>query len=179
MSRAGRRTTGLVSAGVELEDDAADLHVVAGLEARGLERLDHAERTQALFDVAERLLVVHVVAGDQALHALALHPERALAYALDPEGVAAAGAVDAVGGRRVRRGLVRALRRHALEDRPHQLFEALAGCRRGRDHLHVQTARPGLDHRTPQLARPEARLRQGEESRQGGEPVGMLAPFRL
>ena len=66
-----------MGAGIELEDDPADLDVVAGLETGRLERIDHAERAQALLDVAKRLLVVEVVAGDQALDALARNPERA------------------------------------------------------------------------------------------------------
>src|SRR3954453_15023350 len=42
--------------GVELEHDAGDLDVVAGLEARGLERADHPEPVQAALHVRERLL---------------------------------------------------------------------------------------------------------------------------
>ena len=56
-------------AGVELEDHAADLDVVAGLEARRLERADHAHAAQAPLDVGERLLVVEVVAREQPLDA--------------------------------------------------------------------------------------------------------------
>src|SRR5918995_1083203 len=98
----------LVSAGVELEDDAGDLHVVARLEARRLERLDHAERAEPLLDVAERLVVVHVVAGDQPLDALALHTEGAPPPAAHAVRLAPARSVGAGGGRG---GGVRGLRR--------------------------------------------------------------------
>src|SRR5918998_3381573 len=113
----------LVSAGIELEDDARDLHVVARLEARGLERLDHAERAEALLHVAERLVVLHVVAGDQPLDALTVHPERARAGALDAVRLAPPGAVGAVGGGRVGGRLLRRLRRDLPEDRVRQLVE--------------------------------------------------------
>src|SRR4051794_12205465 len=59
--------------GVQLEDDAAYLHVVARLEALRLERADHSEQAQALLDVAERLFVVDVVALDQPLDPAARH----------------------------------------------------------------------------------------------------------
>src|SRR3954471_15849184 len=45
---------------VELEDDAADLDVVAGLESCSLQRVDHAHALQAALDVGLRLLVLHV-----------------------------------------------------------------------------------------------------------------------
>ena len=60
-------TTGGRRARVELEDDAADLDVVTRLEAGRLERVDHAHAAQAVLDVRQRLLVLEVVAGDQAL----------------------------------------------------------------------------------------------------------------
>ena len=56
---------------VQLEHDPAHLHVVAGREAGVLERADHAEAVQALLDVDHRLLVLDVVAGDQAVDGLA------------------------------------------------------------------------------------------------------------
>ena len=64
---AGHRQLGGRLSGVELEHDAADLDVVARLEARRLERADHAHAAQAVLDVRQRLLVLEVVARDQAL----------------------------------------------------------------------------------------------------------------
>ena len=71
--------------GIELEHDPGDLHVVSRLEARGLERLDHAEGAQALLDVAHRLIVVDVVARDEAIEPPALDPKGARTGLLHPE----------------------------------------------------------------------------------------------
>src|SRR4051794_3533946 len=65
------------SAGVELEDDPRDLDVVAGLESFSLERGDDAHPAQPVLDVGERLVVLEVVTGDQAIDRLAGDPERA------------------------------------------------------------------------------------------------------
>src|SRR3954465_1051497 len=73
------------SAGIELEDDAADLDVVTGLEPGPLQRGDHAHPPQAVLDMRERLVVLEVVAGDQAVDRLAGHAELAVAGALDRE----------------------------------------------------------------------------------------------
>src|SRR4051794_31197119 len=70
-------------AGVQLEDDAADLDVVAGFEAGGLERGDHAHASEPLLDVRERLLVLEVVAGDEAGDGLPRGAGLAVAHALD------------------------------------------------------------------------------------------------
>src|SRR3954452_15768865 len=51
------------SGGIQLEDDAADLDVVAGLEPRPLERADHAHAPQAVLDERLRLLVLEIPAG--------------------------------------------------------------------------------------------------------------------
>ena len=48
-----------------------DLDVVAGLEARRLERAITPMRAQAVLDVRERLLVLEVVARDQPLDRVA------------------------------------------------------------------------------------------------------------
>src|SRR4051794_37920896 len=64
-------------AGVELEHRAGDLDVIARLEARSLEPLDHAECAQPLLDVGERIRVVDVVAGEEPLDALACYREGA------------------------------------------------------------------------------------------------------
>src|SRR5689334_24136020 len=53
--------------GVELEHGAEDLDVVAGLEARALERADHAHPVQPALDVRLRLLVLEVPAHEQPL----------------------------------------------------------------------------------------------------------------
>src|SRR5581483_7247573 len=84
------------SAGVELEHHAADLHVPARLEPRGLEGADHAHRAQAVLHVALRVLVLHVVPGDQALDPAPRHAEGAVTEALDTEAVVAPRAVHAV-----------------------------------------------------------------------------------
>ena len=125
---------GLVStergAGIELEHDPGDLHVVARLEARGLERLDHPERPQALLHVAKRLVVVGVVPRDQPLDAPAVDAEDTGADLLDPVGVTLARAVDAVGGGQLAGRRVRRFGRHALEDRVAQLRRAPLRWRR-------------------------------------------------
>src|SRR5262245_55088664 len=56
---------------VQLEDRAADLDFVAGLESCTLERLDHAHPVQPPLDERLRLLVFHVMARDQPLDRLA------------------------------------------------------------------------------------------------------------
>src|SRR4051794_16610763 len=84
------------SAGVELEDDAADLDVVAGLEALRLERGDHAHAAEPVLDVRERLLTLEVVAGDEAVDRLPGHPVLPRPDTLDAEGTRRSGAEDAV-----------------------------------------------------------------------------------
>src|SRR5436190_18799455 len=81
---------------VELEHHAADLDVVAGLEAGRLERADHADRAQALLEIAQRVLVADVVPRHEALDASPRDPEGAVAGALDREALAGARPVDAV-----------------------------------------------------------------------------------
>src|SRR4051812_31594271 len=73
------------SGGIQLEDDAADLDVVAGLEPRPLERPDHAHPPQAVLDERLRLLVLEVPAGDQPVHGLAGHDPAAVGPARDLE----------------------------------------------------------------------------------------------
>src|SRR6478736_6589406 len=90
-------------AGVKLEHDAGDLDVVAGGEARALERADHAQPVQAPLDVGERLLVLEVVAGDQAIDDVAGDAELARAEALDLELARGGRAIDAVLGELVGR----------------------------------------------------------------------------
>src|SRR5215217_5181614 len=131
--RSDRRT------GVELEHDAAQLDVVAGFEPARLERSDHSHPTQTLLDMRERLLVLHVVAGDQPVDRLAGDPELALADALHVErsgrrraeqlelgDVILAGALvrDRLGGR------------HAPQQLARERVEPLAGRARGHDHGH-------------------------------------------
>src|SRR5215211_6190784 len=70
---------------IQLEHDAGDLDVVTRDEARRLERADDAQAVQAALDVRERLLVRHVVAGDEALDDVTRHAELARAEALDVE----------------------------------------------------------------------------------------------
>src|SRR3954468_21861760 len=66
------------SARVQLEHDAADLDVVAGLEPRPLERADHAHPPQPRLDQRLRLLVLQVPARDQAIDGLAVDDPRAV-----------------------------------------------------------------------------------------------------
>src|SRR5262245_13449581 len=70
---------------VQLEDGAADLDLVAGLEARALERGDHAHPMQAALDVRLGLLVLEVPAQEQALDGLAGDDPLALGAAGDRE----------------------------------------------------------------------------------------------
>src|SRR5215212_9322822 len=79
----GHRRTLERGAGIELEDDPRDLYVVAGLESLLLERGDHAHPPQPVLDVGERLVVLEVVTGDQALDGVAGDAELARAGPLD------------------------------------------------------------------------------------------------
>src|SRR2546425_9379971 len=113
----------LRSVRIELEHHPADLHVVPRPEARRLERADHPKAAQPVLHIPERLVVVGVVARDQALDARAQHPECPIRSALDPELLLRAGPVDPVlrlglAGGRGRLGRRDGLRRDALEDRP-------------------------------------------------------------
>src|SRR5215216_4392299 len=114
---------------VEFEDGARDLHFVTGLEARRLEGAQHAHGAQALLDVAHRLLVVGVMAGQEPLDPLPLDPEGSRPGALHSVGVAAARPVYAVRGLRLALGLSRRLERDVGEDRIGELVEA--GARGG------------------------------------------------
>src|SRR4051794_32648186 len=111
-------------AGMELEHRPGDLHVVAGLEARGLQLADHADRAQALLDVGERLVVVDVVASEEPLDPRARHPEDAVAAALDLEALVGRRPVKPVLGERLpwRR---RRLGRHVPHQRLLQLVHPL------------------------------------------------------
>ena len=99
---------------------------------------DHAEPVEAALDVRQRLLVLEVVAGDQAVDDLAGDAELAGPEALDLELARRRGAVDAVLGE-----LVGGVERHRLGDRhaaqqlDRELVEALAGGGGGDEHRHV------------------------------------------
>ena len=83
---------------VELEHHAAELDVVAGFEAPRLERRDHAHPLQPVLDVRQRLLVLEVVARDQAVDRVAGDAELAVARASRPRTRApAAGPEDLEG----------------------------------------------------------------------------------
>src|SRR4051794_27204469 len=92
----GRKLPAEGRARIELEDRAGDLDVVARLEPRRRERPDHADRTQPLLDVGERLVVVDVVAGEQPLDTRPGDAEHAVATALDAEALVRPGAIDPV-----------------------------------------------------------------------------------
>src|SRR5947209_18224490 len=68
---------------VQLERHPRDLYVVARLEALVLERADHADPTQASLQVRQRVVVVEVVARDQALDSATGDPDAAVAEPLD------------------------------------------------------------------------------------------------
>ena len=70
---------------IELELDAADLDVVARLEAGLLQRLDHADALEAALEVGHRLLVLDVVAQHEPVDPLADDAEAAFLDALDLE----------------------------------------------------------------------------------------------
>src|SRR4051812_33821113 len=59
--------TGTVLGGIQLEDDAADLDIIARFEPGALQRADHAHPSQPLLDQRLRLLVLEVPAHDQAI----------------------------------------------------------------------------------------------------------------
>src|SRR5690348_8805074 len=68
---------------IELEGYSRYLHVVAGLKTLRLERGDHPDPSQSPLQVRHCLLVVEVVAGDQALDAPARHPVGAVPHTLN------------------------------------------------------------------------------------------------
>src|SRR4051794_13066470 len=127
-------------AGVEFEDRARDLHVVARLEPGRLERAHHAHRPEALLDVAHRLVVVGVVAGYEPLDPLPLHPKRSRRRALDLERLAGAGAVDAVDRGGLVLGLGWDVLGHVHEYRVRELLDPGARCGRGGHHVEDRTA---------------------------------------
>src|SRR5271166_1862628 len=162
--------------GVELKAYARDLHLIARLEALGLQGADHADAAQATLEVAHRLVVLDVVAGEQPFDPPAADGEGARTDALDLEPGAAGGAEDHVLGEdllalpgreaRGRAGVGRGERRRdglarrgAIDwrDHPHEqapeLLDAPAGGARGGDHRHV-----GAEQRTPALLRLGDRL---------------------
>src|SRR3954451_5576125 len=129
---------------VQLEDDAADLHVVAGLESCSLQRGDDAHALQPALHVGLRLLVLHVEAGDQALDRLA---------ADHPRAVRRPGDRELARGRRAEHGIVghlvlpRALRRRrgdrdAPQQLPAQLGQPRARGGRGQQHGKRHPLRP-------------------------------------
>src|SRR5947208_1136349 len=93
---AGRASPPERRARVELEHDARDLDVLAGLETRRLEGADHSEGAEPVLDVAQRLLVLDVVARDQALDPAAADPVDPVGHALDAVAVVGARAIDAM-----------------------------------------------------------------------------------
>src|SRR4029079_11257480 len=80
--------------GVELEHHAAELDVVTRFEPLRLERRDHAHAPQAVLDVRERLVVLEIVARDQAVDGVTGDAEPVGAGALDLERAAGSRAED-------------------------------------------------------------------------------------
>ena len=146
---------------VELEDDPADLDVVAGLEPLALERREDAHPLQAPLDVRLRLLVLHVVAGDEPVDGLAGDAELAAAEALDLEVAAGRGAEDGVLGHVVLAGADGGVERLARRHQPQQLalevVEAEAGRAGGDEDGDV-----GAEVLAPQLAGGDGVLRRHE-----------------
>src|SRR4051812_33872013 len=70
-----RKTARSLRTRMELEHDAADLHVVARLEPGLLERADHPDALERPLHVRERLVVLQVVARDQPVDAAPHDPE--------------------------------------------------------------------------------------------------------
>src|SRR3954452_11705725 len=132
-------------AGIQLEDHAADLDVVAGLESLRLERRDDAHAPQPVLDVGQRLLVLEVVPGDQALDRLPRDAELAPAEALHLEGLARRRAEDldlrhAVLARHLGIRGPGLLDGHAPQQLAGELVEALARGARGHEHRHALQA---------------------------------------
>src|SRR4051794_31412493 len=84
--------------GVQFEDDAGDLDVVARLEARGLQPPDDAHPPQAPLDVDQCVLVVEVVARDQAVDRVARDAIQPVLDVLDAEAPPRCGPEHAVLG---------------------------------------------------------------------------------
>src|SRR5437588_90310 len=79
---------------IELERDAADLELVARLEALDGQLAQHTEPREPRFDVQHRVLVVDVEALEQPRDPLAVDTERVRADTRDDEARTAARAVD-------------------------------------------------------------------------------------
>ena len=71
---------------IELERHTGDLDIVARLESLRLECTDHADAAQAPLEVRERLLVVEVIARNQAFDSRAAYAEGPISGALHPIG---------------------------------------------------------------------------------------------
>src|SRR6185503_20090825 len=130
--------------GVELEHHAAELDVVARFEPLCLQRGDHAHAAQAVLDVRERLVVLEVVAGDQAVDGLAGHAECAVGGALDHERAAACRAEDLELGDLV---LARVLGerlgdRYAVQELAAEVVEALTRRGGGDEHRRADALAP-------------------------------------
>ena len=115
---------------------------------------DHAEAVQAALDVGERLLVLEVVAGDQALDDVAGDAELAGAGLLDLELAGRGGPVDAVLGELVHRrpraatGSARA---------PAAAARCASSSRPSRVALEVTRTAPSRRPRAPRSLRPPRR----------------------
>ena len=172
---------------VELEDDAADLDVVAGLEPARLERGDHAHPAQAVLDVRERLVVLEVVAGDQPVDRVAGDAELARRRRARPSNARPRGrAEDAVLGDLV------------LARRPPRSAGSAAGTRRsssrasssrpcarrarGDEHRHVRPpsrARHAAAAASAASGVDEVGLGEREHARQRGQPRVVLGQLAL
>src|SRR3954449_8346472 len=125
--------------GIQLEHDAADLYVISRLEALRLQRADDPHAVQAALDVGERVEVLHVVAGDEAVDALPRDAPQALLDLLDLELLAA----PAAGGR--------------PEDAV--LLERLVGAEAGRQLVGLEL-RHASEQLGLELVQPQTRARQ-------------------
>ena len=127
---------GQLPGGIQLEDDAADLDVVAGLEARAFERADHAHPPQPRLDQRLRLLVLEVPAGDQPLDRLAVDQPGAVGPARDVERLRLGRAEDRELGDLVLPGALGLRRghRHALQQLVAQLVQPQPRRAGGHEH---------------------------------------------
>src|SRR5215471_16469991 len=86
---------------IELEHDTGDFDIVAGLKPLLLQRGDDAHAPQPALDMGQGLVVVEVVACDQALDLLAADAEHTVLDALDVEAASGRRTEDAMLGQRL------------------------------------------------------------------------------
>src|SRR4051812_20377404 len=156
---------------MQLEHDAADLHVIARLEARLLEGPHDTDALERPLHVRQRLVVLQVVARDQAVDAAADDAEGPVIDAFDAEPPLGRGAEGHVVGEIVDLFCHRRLRRHAREQLAEERVEPLPRRARRHQHRHLLAgaAGPRLPRGRSVLRRHEVGLRQRQHPRQPRE----------